>query len=129
MVAFPHHNTFSLFIFWNIWVILIWTILLEVDPIQRPIKRKLNVHIISNILIHLLLISEDLIRRLRIQKCFCHCLFFRHFFIIVITSNFFNFILELGHQDKHFCKFVKQCIWIRAVIGCTVHVIDMSFSS
>lgn len=106
-------------------LLIIGIIILNVQPPQRSIERTFNIHIIANILINIMLISQHLVWAGGSQKCLLRCLLVAHFFVVVISSNLLDLVPKLGHLVEKLLELVKCCICALDILHGAIDIVDM----
>jgi len=141
MVSFENTHSFILLIFlWRlsislvirsneIVIVLIRLVVLYVQPPEWAIQLNFGVHIVSHVPIDILLALQLMLSILGVDKCFSNCLFFAHFFIVVIPTNLFHFVGHFRVFVNAGWPFGESGFFSRLVLNRNVHVIDMGFGA
>lgn len=106
-------------------LLIIGIIILNVQPPQRSIERTFNIHIIANILINIMLISQHLVWAGGSQKRLLRCLLVAHFFVVVISCNLLDLVPKLGHLVEKLLELVKCCICALDILHGAIDIVDM----
>ena len=97
-------------------ILIIRTVVLKIDSEQWAIEWHLLIDIVSDVLIDVCLVPENLARILWLDQSFLASLFDAHHFVVIVTSDFLDLVSELGHDIEHFLEVEMHAIRILEIV-------------
>jgi len=108
--------------------LVIWFPVLSIEHPLWAIERHFLVEIVSYVHADFVLVVELFVFALWLVEGLLHGFFFAHFLVIIVATNFFDFVAQFGMEIKHICKLIKCHLLAFVVLLGAVCVVDMCLS-